>query len=491
MLSKFSIKKKMIFWNIVIIILFMIFLIIIGNDSINKLMDEKKTQIKNLTDSAGGIIYKYMNLEKEGKITHQQALEGIKIALNSARYDGDNYFFVGDNDLRQIINPKRPSDDGVVQNSPQYKNFLDISLRNKGGDFLTYSTTRPGSNKEFRKLTYLLPIPEWKWYIGTGIYIEDVEKQKQKYILFELLIFIIITSFLMLGGNKIANFISIPLSKLSGLLKQSSLKMKEKSELLTQMSEAVGSSSREQAHSIQETASAISQVTSMISRTSSLTSNSENLSQTISNQIALGNKAVTDMVSSMDAIQEASQKLSEIEEIIIQIEKKATVINEIVTKTELLSLNASIESARAGEYGKGFAVVAEEVGNLAKTSGKSSNEIRELLDQSRVNVKNILELTISRVSEGQKKTIEVSNIFNKIIHDVNDIQNQMSQITEATKEQEIGVKQISTAMANIDMSATKNLSNADKSILVSSEVLEISKEINLITIKTEEIVFGK
>ena len=68
----------------------------------------------------------------------------------------------------------------------------------------------------------------------------------------------------------------------------------------------------------------------------------------------------------------------------------------ILYQKQSFSLNASIESARAGEYGKGFAVVAEEVGNLAKTSGKSSNEISELLEKSRGNVKNILELTLTR-----------------------------------------------------------------------------------------------
>jgi methyl-accepting chemotaxis protein len=166
-------------------------------------------------------------------------------------------------------------------------------------------------------------------------------------------------------------------------------------------------------------------------------------------------------------------------------------INDIVSKTELLSLNASIESARAGEYGKGFAVVAEEVGNLAKTSGKSSNEISELLEKSRGNVKNILELTLTRVSEGQHKTIEVSKIFNQIIKDVNDIQVQMSQITEATKEQEIGVKQISEAMTRIDLSAINNLKSAENSVTSSSKILEISHELKTISSKTEEIVFGK
>lgn len=491
MLQKLSIKQKMIYWNIVVVILFTTALVYLGNESIDMLMIEKKTQIKNLTDSAAGIIYQYMKLEKEGKLTHEEAVTEIKTAINAARYDGDNYFFVGDNEMRQIINPKRPKDDGKVQNTPQYKKFVDISIQNKGGKFLTYQTTKPGTTVEFPKLTYLRPIPEWNWYVGTGIYIDDVDNQKNKNILEEALISFIITVLLMGGGIALANFISVPLSRLVNLLKLSSKNMEEKSIHLTKMSEDVGKSSKNQASSIQETAAAISEVTSMIARTSTLTLNSENLSNTISKQTEAGNNAVKEMVSSMEAIQEASQKLSEIEEIIIQIENKAMVINDIVSKTELLSLNASIESARAGEYGKGFAVVAEEVGNLAKTSGKSSDDIRELLDKSRVNVKTILELTVERVAAGQNKTLEVSNIFNQIIVNVNEIHTQMTQITEATKEQEIGVKQISEAMTKIDISAINNLKSAEKSIEASSEILEISNDLKVITTKTENIVFGE
>ena len=341
MLAKYSIKQKMIFWNILLVILFTITLVYLGNESIERLMNEKRTQIRNLTDSAAGVVYKYINLEKEGKLTHEEAVRAIKTAINAARYDVDNYFFVGDSDRRQIINPKRPADDNVVQNSVQYKMFVEILEKNKGSEYLTYKTTKPGSTEEFPKMTYLRPIPEWKWYIGTGIYIDDVDRQKRENYIVEGTICLILTLFLILGGNTLANFISIPLSNLAKLLKASSKNMQEKSDYLIEMSEDVGKSSKNQANSIQETAAAIEEVTSMIARTSALTNNSESLSKTISEQTVAGNEAVKEMVASMEAIQEASKKLSEIEEIIIQIENKAMVINDIVSKTELLSLNAS------------------------------------------------------------------------------------------------------------------------------------------------------
>ena len=69
MLNNLSIKRKMIYWNIFILILFIITLVYIGNDSINRLMDEKRTQIRNLSDALAAVIFQYIKLEKEGKLS--------------------------------------------------------------------------------------------------------------------------------------------------------------------------------------------------------------------------------------------------------------------------------------------------------------------------------------------------------------------------------------------------------------------------------------
>ncbi len=86
-------------------------------------------------------------------------------------------------------------------------------------------------------------------------------------------------------------------------------------------------------------------------------------------------------------VDESAQKINHLEELSAQIEKFASVIGAIANRTNILSLNASIEAARAGDQGKGFAVVAGEVHNLAAQSSKSSKEITATIAQVQASIK--------------------------------------------------------------------------------------------------------
>ncbi|MGY3803235.1 HAMP domain-containing methyl-accepting chemotaxis protein [Pigmentibacter ruber] len=239
-----------------------------------------------------------------------------------------------------------------------------------------------------------------------------------------------------------------------------------------------------QAASVHQTTAAINQITSMVNKTSENAQQSAEVAKEASKKAENNMSTMKKLMTSMDTIQESNNQLQNIAQIINQIHAKTSVINDIVSKTELLSLNASIESARAGEYGKGFAVVAEEVGNLAKVSGKSAKEIQDLIVKSQEEVNKILSVTTGRISDGKQVTTEVQESFVKISEDIVNMVTVIEQISSATKEQEIGVRQITTAMTEIDRttqrnqtSATETSNTANKMVEQGEMLLQTTKEI--------------
>jgi methyl-accepting chemotaxis protein len=262
------------------------------------------------------------------------------------------------------------------------------------------------------------------------------------------------------------------------------------SKKLLENSQSLSDSVTEQAASVHETTAAINEITSMVNKTSENAQESTTVAKNASSKAESSQEIMRKLTNSMESIQESNSQLQNIAEIINQIHTKTSVINDIVSKTELLSLNASIESARAGEYGKGFAVVAEEVGNLAKISGKSAFEIQELITKSQEEVDKILNITKERVEEGKMVTIEARESFTNISEDIINMVSVIEQISAATKEQDIGVRQITTAMSEIDRATQRNQASVNETAQSSNELVEQGEKLISITNDIELLIMG-
>ncbi|APJ03075.1 HAMP domain-containing methyl-accepting chemotaxis protein [Silvanigrella aquatica] len=272
--------------------------------------------------------------------------------------------------------------------------------------------------------------------------------------------------------------------------KKQSLATNGIAESLKANSHSLSDTVKEQASSVLKTVAAVNQITSMVNRTAENAKGSSEIAGGATAKAHEGQATMQRLVSAMQNIQESNAQLQNIAAIISQINTKTAVINDIVSKTELLSLNASIESARAGEHGKGFAVVAEEVGNLAKISGKSANEIQELITKSQEEVNKILGLTKMRIEEGKNVTVEAQKSFIQIAEDITTMSNSIQQITEATHEQEIGVRQIASAMGEIDKTTMSCQTAVTSTAASSTSLVEQSNLLDATAKEIEELIKG-
>lgn len=201
------------------------------------------------------------------------------------------------------------------------------------------------------------------------------------------------------------------------------------------------------------------------------------------------------------SVEEGLKSIANVTETMVEIKEKSKIINDIVFQTKLLSFNASVEAARAGDSGKGFAVVAEEMGNLAKASGEAAKEIEMILNQGVDKTKEQINLvskdlekvtaeTVVHINSISNKTEIISSRFNHLLNLSRETEEKTIEITHAASEQNIGVQEIASALSSLtttsedleNMSMRTHSSSADlanKVDIINQQYLKMLESLNL------------
>ena len=172
---------------------------------------------------------------------------------------------------------------------------------------------------------------------------------------------------------------------------------------------------------------------------------------------ATGNKATEDTRLRINIIREQMDSIRgtvlELSERAQAIENIMSTVQDLSDQSHLLAVNASIESARAGEYGKGFSVVAQEIKALADQSKGATGQIKTILDDIRRRINSVV-ISTEQGSREVQTGVDQANIAQTAIQSlsisVSDAA-QIASVIEATSEQQAaGVSQVSDAMSNIN-----------------------------------------
>ncbi|UYO73054.1 methyl-accepting chemotaxis protein [Halomonas qinghailakensis] len=211
------------------------------------------------------------------------------------------------------------------------------------------------------------------------------------------------------------------------------------------------------ASSLQQTSASVEQITSTVQHTAASAQEANQLSNEASNVAKEGGQVVANVVTTMEDITHASDKIGDI----------VTLMNSISFQTNLLALNASVEAARAGEHGRGFAVVADEVRKLAGRSSEAANDIQKLIEDSQ-----------TKVNKGTSLVRNAGATMQDIVAHITRVTEVLAEINAATSEQSDGINQVNIAVAELDRMTQENAAMVEESTTAAEQLKEQAEHLS-------------
>jgi methyl-accepting chemotaxis protein len=232
------------------------------------------------------------------------------------------------------------------------------------------------------------------------------------------------------------------------------------SETLLTLSHEINEYTRRISDSTNQQASNIEEITATI----------DQLAHSISQNAAYSSEASSTAGERTMVVRRSERLLKRVITSVKDISSRIHVIHEIARQTDILSLNAAIEAARAGSYGRGFTVVANEVKKLAESSKIAARDI------------------VSLVNEGLAVSDQASDYLKAIVENSEHTGVLMNKIADALIEQKNSISQINEAMAIVNQAAQNN-AEVVVSLSDQVEIMKTNSELQREIFKDEKIYF--
>jgi len=212
----------------------------------------------------------------------------------------------------------------------------------------------------------------------------------------------------------------------------------------------------QQASSLQRTAATMSELGTTVKNNAEHAQAATAMARDAADIAEQGGSLVREVVDTMQGINEASRKISDI----------IAVIDGIAFQTNILALNAAVEAARAGEQGRGFAVVASEVRSLAQRSAEAAREIKQLIAVSS-----------ERVERGSHLVNPAGHTLGQIVRAIRRVNPIAGGISGASAEQHLGVAQVGQDIEQMDHSTQQNAALVEQSAAASESLQRQASEL--------------
>lgn len=398
----------------------------------------------------------------------EEQIKMIRRALDPVRFEEDQsgYFFVYRGTTCVALPPKKEL---------QGKDLADLKDKNgvflvrdleklsrDGGGFLKYVWPKPGKGDQ-PKLSYAMMIPGTEFWIGTGVYLDNIERGQKamaqsidsNIARWRTLFYIVSACLSALIALIVVSLIFLS-RRLVRPLKSISLDLNSGAEFVTSSLDQMALAGRELASGATRQASAIEETSSSLEEMASMTQLNSNNAKQADDLMRESNRIIRETSREIENLTEAMKDITQDSE---ETQKIIKTIDEIAFQTNLLALNAAVEAARAGEAGAGFAVVADEVRNLALRAADAARTTSSLIEK-----------TSQRIQAGAELVGRADGAFASVRQSTQKVGELVGAIASASDDQAQGVNQINCAVNEMNEVIQQNVATTEQSAATSGEM---------------------
>lgn len=418
--------------------------------------EDRQIAVRSTVDVASTLISHYYSLYEKNQLSEEEAKSQALRAVYSLRYSGVEYFWINDLDARMLMHPMKPELDGQDLSGMKDPNgvavfvgFANIGKSPAGEGFFNYMWPKPGSPQPEPKISFVRQFKPWKWVVGSGVYVDDLEQAiaafRNQVLMSFLIAFITAFTIFYFFIGKLMKFLSRNVKDTG----DASLQVFEASTMLSSAGQSVAQGAVASAARIEETLRSVRELKETVVANQDRAQTAAQLAKQSEVGASEGAGEVEKLIESINVMANISTKIT----------AAMDIIDDIAFQTNLLALNASVEAARAGEQGRGFAVVADAVRGLALKSADAAKEVKTVITSS-----------ITQTEVSLKLAESSDKVLDTIVHSVQKVTALNQEIAHSSDHQSEGIHAIQEAMGALEQQTQAFSAAAEETAATSEEM---------------------